>query len=70
METSNIQKEGKQALLSFKGEVYQSMKIGQFNTSDFEFANQNLRILSGLYGILRPSDLILPTDWRWELNYK
>ena len=61
-------KEGKQALLSFKGEVYQSMKIGEFNTSDFEFANQNLRILSGLYGILRPSDLILP--YRLEMGTK
>jgi cytoplasmic iron level regulating protein YaaA (DUF328/UPF0246 family) len=61
-------KEGKQALLSFKGEVYQSMRIGEFNTSDFEFANQNLRILSGLYGILRPSDLILP--YRLEMGTK
>ena len=59
---------GKQALLSFKGEVYQSMKIEEFYKEDFEFANQNLRILSGLYGILKPSDLILP--YRLEMGTK
>ena len=41
--------ESKQALLSFKGEVYQNMKIDTFNKSDSEFSNDKLRILSGLY---------------------
>jgi len=60
--------ESKQALLSFKGEVYQNMKIDTFNKSDSEFANDKLRILSGLYGILKPSDLILP--YRLEMGTK
>ena len=60
--------ESKQALLSFKGEVYQNMRIDKFNKSDFDFANNRLRILSGLYGILKPSDLILP--YRLEMGTK
>ena len=60
--------ESKQALLSFKGEVYQNMKIDKFDQSDSEFANDRLRILSGLYGILKPSDLILP--YRLEMGTK
>jgi len=60
--------ESKQALLSFKGEVYQNMRIDKFNKSDFDFANNRLRILSGLYGILKPSDLILP--YRLEMRTK
>ena len=62
------EKESKQALLSFKGEVYQNMKIDTFNKSDSEFANDKLRILSGLYGMLKPSDLILP--YRLEMGTK
>ncbi|MAX69008.1 MAG: hypothetical protein CMP60_04875 [Flavobacteriales bacterium] len=61
-------KESKQSLISFKGEVYQNMKIDTFNKSDFEFTNHRLRILSGLYGILKPSDLILP--YRLEMGTK
>lgn len=60
--------ESKQALLSFKGEVYQNMRIDKFNKSDSDFANNRLRILSGLYGMLKPSDLILP--YRLEMGTK
>ena len=60
--------ESKQALLSFKGEVYKNMKIEDFNKSDFEFTNDRLRILSGLYGMLKPSDLIMP--YRLEMGTK
>jgi len=61
-------KESKQALLSFKGEVYENMRIESFNKSDFEFANKKIRILSGLYGMLKPSDVILP--YRLEMGTK
>ena len=44
------------------------MKIDTFNKSDSEFANDKLRILSGLYGMLKPSDLILP--YRLEMGTK
>ncbi len=48
----------KQALLAFKGDVYAGLEAETFSESDFAFAQQHLRILSGLYGILRPLDLI------------
>ncbi|MFK7922906.1 MAG: peroxide stress protein YaaA [Bacteroidia bacterium] len=48
----------KQALLTFKGDVYLSFDLAQYGEEDFAFAQQHLRILSGLYGLLRPLDLI------------
>ena len=51
---------GKQAALAFKGDVYIGMDVSDFETADFEYAQQHLRILSGLYGFLKPMDLIQP----------
>lgn len=48
----------RQALLAFKGDVYQGIAVENFNDIDLAFAQQHLRILSGLYGLLRPLDLI------------
>lgn len=48
----------KQALLAFKGDVYTGLAAESFNDEDFSFAQEHLRILSGLYGLLRPLDLI------------
>ncbi|PCH84420.1 MAG: peroxide stress protein YaaA [Piscirickettsiaceae bacterium] len=48
----------KQALLAFKGDVYEGMQADAFTEDDFEWANNHLRILSGLYGLLKPLDLI------------
>ena len=48
----------KQAALAFKGDVYEGMRAWEFNADDFAFAQKSLRILSGLYGLLRPLDLI------------
>ncbi len=56
----------KQALLAFKGEVYAKMEADQFSNEDLEFAQQHLRILSGLYGLLKPLDLIQP--YRLEMG--
>jgi uncharacterized protein len=56
----------KQALLTFKGDVYRTMRPGNFTLKEFEFAQQHLRILSGLYGVLRPLDLIQP--YRLEMG--
>ena len=58
----------KQALLAFQGDVYQGMKVDSFKESDFDFAQEHLIILSGLYGILRPLDLIQP--YRLEMGTK
>ena len=48
----------KQAILAFKGDVYEGLQAWDFNKNDFKFAQKHLRILSGLYGLLRPLDLI------------
>ncbi|MEL6441442.1 MAG: peroxide stress protein YaaA [Cyanobacteria bacterium J06621_8] len=58
----------KQALLAFQGDVYQGMNAASFQPQDFNFAQQHLRILSGLYGILRPLDSIQP--YRLEMGTK
>lgn len=58
----------KQALLAFQGDVYQGMAVASFEPEDFDFAQEHLRILSGLYGILRPLDLIQP--YRLEMGTK
>ncbi len=57
-----------QALLSFNGDVYRSMKPENFSGDDMDFAQDHLRILSGLYGMLRPLDLIQP--YRLEMGAK
>ena len=48
----------RQAVLAFQGDVYQGLDAASFSAKDFQFAQKHLRILSGLYGILRPLDLI------------
>ncbi len=48
----------KQALLAFNGDVYVGLKASDFDAADIKFAQNHLRILSGLYGLLRPLDLI------------
>lgn len=46
------------ALLAFTGDVYQGMELGEWEDGDFLRAQKRLRILSGLYGVLRPLDLM------------
>ncbi|NNC54275.1 MAG: peroxide stress protein YaaA, partial [Pseudomonadales bacterium] len=53
-------KNARQAILAFRGDVYSGIDADSFSEEDFEFAQQHLRILSGLYGVLRPLDLIQP----------
>ena len=48
----------KQSVLAFKGDVYTGLDAESFNSDELTFAQDHLRILSGLYGILRPLDLI------------
>lgn len=48
----------RQAILAFKGDVYTGMAAETFSEADFTFAQAHLRMLSGLYGILRPLDLM------------
>lgn len=58
----------KQASLAFNGDVYLGLDASSFSKEDFEFAQDHLRILSGLYGMLRPLDLIQP--YRLEMGTK
>lgn len=58
----------KQALLAFKGDVYTGLNAEDFAEADFDFAQQHLRMLSGLYGVLRPLDLMQP--YRLEMGTK
>jgi uncharacterized protein len=58
----------KQAILAFKGDVYTGLDAESMDERKFKFAQQHLRILSGLYGVLRPLDLIQP--YRLEMGTK
>ena len=59
-------KNARQALLAFQGDVYLGLDAGSFNQDDFGFAQDHLRIPSGLYGVLRPLDLMQP--YRLEMG--
>jgi cytoplasmic iron level regulating protein YaaA (DUF328/UPF0246 family) len=52
----------------FDGEVYRALNVGTLESSKYEVLNKDLRILSGLYGILKPFDLIYP--YRLEMGTK
>ena len=62
------QKNAKQAILAFKGDVYTGLDAESFKADDFKFAQNHLRVLSGLYGLLRPLDLMQP--YRLEMGTK
>ena len=61
-------KNAKQAIFAFKGDVYGGFDLESFNDDDYAYAQDHLRILSGLYGCLRPLDLIQP--YRLEMKTK
>ena len=58
----------KQAIMAFKGDVYTGFTFDKYKEKDFAYAQRHLRILSGLYGLLRPLDLIQP--YRLEMGTK
>ncbi|WP_421292496.1 peroxide stress protein YaaA [Aeromonas taiwanensis] len=58
----------RQALLAFKGDVYTGLAVDDFSDSDLDFAQNHLRMLSGLYGVLRPLDLMMP--YRLEMGIR
>ncbi|MDF7647017.1 peroxide stress protein YaaA [Pantoea sp. Acro-805] len=58
----------RQAILAFKGDVYTGLQAETFSEADFDFAQEHLRMLSGLYGVLRPLDLMQP--YRLEMGIK
>jgi cytoplasmic iron level regulating protein YaaA (DUF328/UPF0246 family) len=58
----------KQAVLAFKGDVYTGLDANTLDGKALTFAQKHLRILSGLYGLLRPLDLMQP--YRLEMGLK
>lgn len=58
----------KQALLAFKGDVYTGLDAESLSKSQLTYAQKHLRILSGLYGLLRPLDLM--QAYRLEMGTK
>lgn len=62
------EKNAKQCILAFKGDVYTGLDAESFSAKDFQFAQKHLRVLSGLYGLLRPLDLMQP--YRLEMGTK
>jgi cytoplasmic iron level regulating protein YaaA (DUF328/UPF0246 family) len=62
------EKEARQAIYAFNGEAYNGLDAYSFSSNEIETIQKQLRILSGLYGILRPLDLILP--YRLEMGTK
>jgi cytoplasmic iron level regulating protein YaaA (DUF328/UPF0246 family) len=61
-------KNAKQAALAMKGDVYTGLDAETLDEPGFAFAQQHLRILSGLYGVLKPLDLMQP--YRLEMGTK
>lgn len=64
----------KQAIYAFNGDVYTGFDVEQLNKADIEYAQNHVRILSGLYGLLKPMDLMQPyrleMGTRWEITKK
>ena len=56
----------KQAVLAFNGDVYDGLSASDFSAAEFTYAQAHLRILSGLYGVLKPLDLMQP--YRLEMG--
>lgn len=56
----------KQAMLAFNGDVYDGLDANSFNVKQLDYAQAHIRILSGLYGLLRPLDLMQP--YRLEMG--
>jgi cytoplasmic iron level regulating protein YaaA (DUF328/UPF0246 family) len=56
------------AIDSFLGDIYSGLQVKSWSKADLDYANRHLRILSGLYGILRPLDGIYP--YRLEMGYR
>lgn len=58
----------KQAIFAFNGDVYAGLQASTFKQDDLDYAQQHMRILSGLYGLLKPLDLMQP--YRLEMGTK
>lgn len=64
--TPFTEKNARPALLTFKGDVYAPLSVSEYSKKDWEYATHHLRMLSGLYGLLKPLDLI--QSYRLEMG--
>ncbi len=64
--TADTTENTKQAAYAFKGDVYMGLEASSLSKEDINYAQNHLRILSGLYGLLKPLDLIHP--YRLEMG--
>jgi len=67
-ETPFTPENARQAVLAFNGDVYQGMNASAFTEEELDITQKKIRILSGLYGLLKPLDLIRP--YRLEMGTK
>ena len=67
-QTPFTKKNARSAVFAFRGDVYQGLDADSMSTEDLSFAQDHLRILSGLYGVLRPLDLV--QAYRLEMGTK
>ena len=65
-EPASTPQNSKQAALAFNGDTYQGLEAWTMSDEELEYSQEHLRILSGLYGLLRPMDLIQP--YRLEMG--
>lgn len=61
-------KNAKQAMFAFKGDTYMGLDADSMNSKEIDYAQKHLRILSGLYGLVSPLDLVQP--YRLEMGTK
>ena len=67
-QSPQLDSSAKQAIFAFRGDVYTGLDADSLSSSELDVAQTKLRILSGLYGLLRPLDNILP--YRLEMGTK
>ena len=65
---SKPSKDSRQSIFAVKGDVYQGLDASNLSNSTINYSQNHLRILSGLYGLLKPLDLIAP--YRLEMGTK
>ncbi len=58
------------SIFAYKGDIYRELSAYKYNKTQLEYAQKSLRIISGLYGIIRPLDLIMPYRLEMETEIK
>lgn len=67
-QVEHTEKNSKAAIFAFKGDVYTGLEAETLSQAEIEYAQSHLRMLSGLYGLLKPLDLMQP--YRLEMGTK